>query len=1061
MGRSRTVVVLLTAGLAVSWAEAQSGGLEVIVTDEQHEPLPGAVVTISHPQGYVGQSSVQTRLKGNALFPVLRPTGVTGIGYVVTITFPGFASQRLADIKVRIGQVTRLPVQLSQEIVVRVEVKGSADVVDLDDTSQSTKFSDEFVRDLPVPGHAYENMLTLAPGVQDADGDGNPNVHGSRDRDFKAVVSNVSNVDPLTGRQMFEVNPDSIEEIEVVSSGASLEFRRAQGGFARILQKQGSNDFEGVFELLFRSGTLDGNGAHDSSAIEDPDFTSYQPSVQFSGPIVKDKLWYRLSHELVHLENPIVVPTGIVIETTEQTINADQLTWQVSPRNKLAFQFQSDPLTETNLGVTSFVPPESSILYETSGETYGLTWTAPYSPQILIESNVAWQDQNIHYGPTDPNAGVQCLVGPVFLRNAYCRDLDTGTVSGPFFQTFDDHRQRFAVQGSATVFAGSFLGATHLLKTGLSIENERYFRHLTQRPAVDLQVVTFNDAGGGAQTPERHATIGGSFPVPSTSQVRSTGVTWGLYAEDQMKPRSNVTLTLGFGVDREEIEAAGNGTFSPEAEYQAYLDLLAAGVDDNAAFQRPFTGYENLEDFYKQLAQQLAVPFEALFSRQTTGAQNSTFWDRKRIADNIRIINTNPQPYATVAWDPWSNGKTSIGASYRRYYGILPLALPLTELNPPTATVSFDAEPDPQTGAWRINPGASGLRRSVSPAVNVRALARDIESPHNDEVAVFFQREIARETAMTLRYIRRRYRDQLQDIDLNHVPLDAGRCNATTQAPGDRFPVVPVGPSDPGYDPALAPGDGVIDDCAGELEFVPNAPGTSDDDINLEHPDGIPDLYVQNPGWGNVLYVGNFNSIDYDAYSLELTRRQYRNWELRASYTWSKSIGDGEDFNQALGNDRTLIEDERGYQSTDQRHVVKVAATTVTPWGVRIGGSMTWQSGLPYSLLWEQTSYDAISPVFQGLTAEGAARPRTTYQNGLRNTERNVAWWDFNAKVTKEFRLGHGLNGQASVEVYNLLNDGTYQVYNPFTGTGQQRNGNNESTERFGRRWQLGLRLAF
>ena len=42
-------------------------------------------------------------------------------------------------------------------------------------------------------------MLTLAPGVQDADGDGNPNVHGSRDRDFKAEVGGVSNVDPLTG----------------------------------------------------------------------------------------------------------------------------------------------------------------------------------------------------------------------------------------------------------------------------------------------------------------------------------------------------------------------------------------------------------------------------------------------------------------------------------------------------------------------------------------------------------------------------------------------------------------------------------------------------------------------------------------------------------------------------------------------------------------------------------------------------------------------------------------------------------------------------------------------
>jgi hypothetical protein len=1054
--------MFLSAGLAASVADAQSGGLEVVVSEGHHEPLPGAVVTIAHEQGYVPESSVQTNANGAASFPVLRATGVSGIGYVVTVTFPGFAPQRLADIKVRIGNVTHLPVQLSEELVEHVQVDAPSAVVDLDDTSETTKFSEEFTRDLPVPGRAYQNMLTLAPGVQDADGDGNPNVHGSRDRDFKAVVSGVSNVDPLTGRRMFEVNPDSIEELQVVSAGASLEFRRAQGGFARILQKQGSNDFEGVFELFFRSGVLDGNGAQDSSDIENTDFTSYQPSVQFSGPIVRDKLWYRLSHQLVHLENPIVVPTGIVVETVDQMVNADQITWQVSPRNKLAFQFQSDPLTDTNLGVSSSVPAESSAKLETHGETYSLTWTAPYSPKILIESSVAWQDQNIHFGPTDPYAEVGCLVGPPFLASAYCRDLDTNTVSGSFPTTFDDHRQRFAVQGSATVFAGHFLGATHEIKTGLSIENERYFRHLTQRPAVDLQVVTFNDgAGGGAQTPERVAIIGGEFPVPSTGQVRSTGLTWGVYVEDQMKPLPNLTLTVGLGVDREEIGSGGNGTFFPEAEYREYLELLAQGVDDNAAFQRPFTGYENLQDFFAQLAQQLSIPFEALFSRQTTGAQNSTFWDRKRRADNIQLVNTNPQPFLSVAWDPWGNGKTSVGGSFRRYYNALQLVLPLQELNPATASVTFEAEPDPQTGVWSIKPGAAGLRRSVSPAVNVRALARDLVTPRNDEISVFVEREIASETSLGLRYVRRRYRDQLQDIDLNHVPLDAGRCNATTQAPGDRFPVVPVGPGDPGYEPTVAPGDGVIDDCAGELEFVPNAPGTSDDDINLEHPDGIPDLYVQNPGWGNVLYIGNFNSIDYDAYVLELTRRQYRNWELRASYTWSKSRGDGEDYNQGLGNDRTLVEDERGYQSNDQRHVVKVAATTVTPWGVRIGGSMTWQSGLPYSILWEQLSYDAISPVFQGLSAEGAARPRTTYVNGVRNSERNVAWWDFNVKVTKEFRIGRGVNGQASVEAYNLLNDGTYQVYNPFQSSGEQRNGNNESAERFGRRWQLGLRLAF
>ena len=1056
----RSAIAVLVAAFAVSLAAAQTGGLEVTVTDGQSEPLPGAVVTISHEQGYVKETGVQTNPKGIASFPVLRATGSSGKGYTVTVTFPGFAPQRLTGILVRIGDTTRQAVQLSEELVERIQVDATSDVVDLESTSQAMKFSDEFIEDLPVPGRFYQNVLTLAPGVQDANNDGNPNVHGARDRDFKAVVSGIANVDPLTGQRMFDVNPNSIEEMEVLTAGAGVEFRRAQGGFARILQKQGSNDFEGVFELFFRSGLLNGDGAGDFSDVAVPDFETYQPSIQVSGPILKDKLWYRLSHEWVHQETPVNVTDGIEIVTDERTINSDQITWQVSPRNKLAFQFQADPRTIDNAGISSFTPSESSATVDLGGETYSMTWTAPYSPKILIESQVAWQDLNIGFRPTDPNATVGCLEGPAFLNSARCFDVDSGEVSGPFPQTQDDHRQRLTVRGDATVFGGRIFGATHQFKFGMSVENERYFRRLTQRPDVNLFIVTLNDdPGGGQQNPEPHAIIFGDFPVPNTSEVRATGITWGLYAEDQIKPLQNLTVTVGLAVDREEISSNGNGTFFPEQEYQEFLDLLAAGVDDNAAFQRPFTGYEDLQDFYSQLAQQLSIPFDTLFSRQTTAAVNSTFWDEKRRADNVNLVNTNPSPFLSVAWDPWSNGKTKLAATARRYYGNIPLLLPLAEIDSASAFVAFDATLE--QGQWTIADGPAGLQNSVSPAVNVDAVARDLETPYNDEYSLSFEREIATETSVKLTYINRKFRNQFQDIDLNHIPLDAGRCNATSPTPGDRFPVVEVGPNDPDYNPAYAPGDGILDDCAGELEFFGGDPNDTTDDINLENPDGIADLYVQNPGWGNIFFVGNLNEIDYEAYVIELVRRQYRNWELQGSYTWSEAIGNGEDYNQGLGDDRTLVEDERGYQAYDQRHAVKVSATTVTPWGIRFGGSMNWQSGLPYSILQREIAFDSISPVFQGLGAEGAGRARTTYPTGQRNSERNVSWWDFNVKVTKEFRLGRGMNGQASVEVFNLFNEGTYQVFNPFTQSGQQVNGNNDATRRFGREWQLGLRLAF
>jgi Ca-activated chloride channel family protein len=58
------------------------------------------------------------------------------------------------------------------------------------------------------------------------------------------VVSGVSNVAPLTGQQMSQVNPNSIDEMEVIAAGAGVEFSRAQGGFARIAVERGPEDFE-------------------------------------------------------------------------------------------------------------------------------------------------------------------------------------------------------------------------------------------------------------------------------------------------------------------------------------------------------------------------------------------------------------------------------------------------------------------------------------------------------------------------------------------------------------------------------------------------------------------------------------------------------------------------------------------------------------------------------------------------------------------------------------------------------------------------------------------------
>ncbi len=1061
----------LTIALAVSSVCAQqAGGVVIKVLDAKDKtPLPGVQVTVTNDQKAIAPSTVITDARGEAHFPILPSRGV----YAADVFSPDYQRFQYPGIKVEINQTRTIVVQLLPEQEEVVKIVAERPVVELEKTSTSTKFSDEFLADLPVQGRFYQNMLTFAPGVQDADGDGNPNVHGARDRDFKATVSGVSNQDPLTGQSLGLVNMDSIEEIEVVTAGAGAEYSRAQGGFANIIQKQGSNDFEGVASFIYRSDKLDGNGASNIPTSLLPDFKWLQPSAQVSGPIFKDRLWYRFSHELIDVGLPVDVLGGVAVQSIKQEIHDDQITWQVSPRNKLAFQYRLDPLEASNVGVSSARPPESTVRVELGGPTYTMTWTAPYSPKLLLESQAAYQNYHQNLLPASRGTKNDCVSGIGYLEDAFCFNARSGNFSGSFPQDWRDKRQRFGARNQGTFYAGRFWGMTHTLKFGLQIENERYFRSLEERPVMTFIVVDriSQPSSGGPPKLEQVGIAFTSFSIPPFSTMRATGTTWGFYATDELKPRSNLSMTLGARVDKEYINSNGFLPFDPEAESQFFIenrqntgDPLADAGFNRVFLQQVFTAYEGLQG-QGGLVEQFSTLFGFPVSLAPTAAQ-STNWQRTRRPGNINLDNTNFAPRFAISWDPWSDSKTKFALTAGRYYDKIFLAIPTFELEPLRLDLAFDAKQ--QGGGWIVEPRSD----PINPASTSYMVDRNLRTPYQDELTFSFERELPMpETSLKLTYIRRSFKDQLQDIDINHVPADYGRCTLQTdpkgafivESPGadPNTPLTDLFTGETYFDTDLGIGDGRRDDCTGELLVIEGAiTGLGSRNALVNRPDGIADLYAQNPAWGSIFLVGNFNSAEYTGYVLELTRRQYKNWQLEGSYTLSRAVGDGEDYALQLGDDRSTLSDERGYQSYDIRHSVKVNATTQTPWGFRLGGAVRWESGLPFSLLRQDFAYNTIPPFYSSI---GTPDPsvRTRYATGRRNDQRNQSYWNFDVRFAKEINLPGGKNLQLTAEIFNLLNDGTLIVWNQFLRAGRQVNGRNDSFRRFGREFQLGLRLAF
>jgi outer membrane receptor protein involved in Fe transport len=822
MKLTRTVLATIVVASAITSVAAQSGRLEIIVVDATDQsPLPGATVVLTNTVQLVAESVVQTDINGSALFPILRPGG----GYIVQVTMPGYAGVRQDEIRVSMSDPLKLTIALGEEITEVEKVVATRDVVDLEKSTTSTTFGDEFIQDLPVQGRFYTNVLTLAPGVQDSDMDGNPNVHGARERDFATIVGGVPNVDPLTGLQLSNINMDSIEEIEVITAGAGVEFGRAQGGFANVIEKQGSNQFEGLFNFVYSSSVLDGNGATDLQGDDIPEFTRVQPAIQVSGPILRDKLWYRLSYDYLKREDPINISTAVEVETYTQTTSSNMITWQASRRNKLAFSYLNDPWQLENAGVSSTVPSTSTPMIEWEGPTYRLEWTAPYSPRLLVDSVVSYQDTGIRLSPTVTGVPNSCIVGATIWEQARCINVETGQTSGSYFMNWDDDRQRFRVRSQANIFGGRFWGASHQFKVGFEVDNERYARTLERRPDI-----SFFELGSDPNDPigKPEAVISARVTVPPSSTAKATGTNWAFYFDDQLKPLSNLTITLGARIDNERISSGGFQPFDVDAEAAAFLENIEGAINPNEVTQNSFTAYESVVDFVNLLGDFIGIEEGQRFTKLDSGTATSLRWNRKRRQENVDIENTNVSPYLSVSWDPFKTGKTKFTATAGRHYNKIFLAIPLEEVQAPTTDLNFNAVFE--GGEWQVrNACGADNQPCLRPAANVSTVDRNLRTPYQDELVFIVERELAAETAIAFTYVKRNFEDQFQDIDMNHVAGDFGKCQLQLTAN-----IEPLAPS-PGegqilFDPLTGEqyrdtdpgdGDGRIDDCIGDFIFNP------------------------------------------------------------------------------------------------------------------------------------------------------------------------------------------------------------------------------------------------
>ena len=97
-------------------------------------------------------------------------------------------------------------------------------------------------------------------------------------------------------RPAFTFNQDAIEEIVVVSQGASAEFGRSAGGFVNVITKSGTNEFTGSAHYFGQWDAISTAYSSERGGGK-PEFGRGQFGFTLGGPIVRDRAFFFVAYD--------------------------------------------------------------------------------------------------------------------------------------------------------------------------------------------------------------------------------------------------------------------------------------------------------------------------------------------------------------------------------------------------------------------------------------------------------------------------------------------------------------------------------------------------------------------------------------------------------------------------------------------------------------------------------------------------------------------------------------------------------------------------------------------
>jgi outer membrane receptor protein involved in Fe transport len=341
------------------------------VVDQNGEPLPAAtIVAVHQPSGTV--YGITTRDNGNYNLLGMRVGGP----YKVTVSYIGYKTETRDSIWLNLGQSLTLNFRLTATSVQLNEVSVTANrnvVISSDRTGASQRVSAEQIQQIPTISRSLTDLTKLSPlfsatGYSAAGKSGRYNniqLNGTQFNDLFGLGEGA----PGSGEGANAISLDEIQEFQIVIAPFDVRYGGFTGGGINAITRSGTNTFEGSVYGYGRNQGFAGVSP-DAKQTKLANFNNYQEGIRLGGPIIKDKLFFFVSGELVQYNYPwqniSLTPQGndsaasyanqmknILINKygfdpgSDQSFNASnpngkffsRFDWNINEQNKLTFTY--------------------------------------------------------------------------------------------------------------------------------------------------------------------------------------------------------------------------------------------------------------------------------------------------------------------------------------------------------------------------------------------------------------------------------------------------------------------------------------------------------------------------------------------------------------------------------------------------------------------------------------------------------------------------------------------------------------------------------------------------